>query len=79
MKAIWAVSFGPEDGIRSGWCQVANTYKDGSRLMDKTFVEMKLFQVKPDKLELFETKVEAMFDLSLPEDLADFVEFTRYG
>ena len=22
---------------------------------------------------------EAMFDLSLPEDLADFVEFTRYG
>lgn len=28
--------------------------------MDKTFIEMKLFQVKPDKLEQFETKIEEM-------------------
>ena len=27
--------------------------------MDKTFIEMKLFQVKPDKLEQFETKIGA--------------------
>ena len=39
----------------------SNSKKDGSRLMDKTFIEMKLFQVKPDKLEQFETKVEEMF------------------
>ncbi len=28
--------------------------------MNKTFIEMKLFQVKPDKLEQFETKIEEM-------------------
>ena len=28
--------------------------------MDKTFIEMKLFQVKPDKLEQFEEKIEEM-------------------
>ena len=28
--------------------------------MDKTFIEMKLFQVKPDKLEQFETMIEEM-------------------
>ena len=28
--------------------------------MNKTFIEMKLFQVKPDKLELFEAKIEDM-------------------
>ena len=28
--------------------------------MDKSFVEMKLFQVKPDKVEQFETMVEEM-------------------
>ena len=28
--------------------------------MEKTFVEMKLFQVKPDKLERFETMMEEM-------------------
>ncbi len=26
--------------------------------MKKTFIEMKLFQVKPDKLEQFEAKIE---------------------
>ena len=30
------------------------------REMDKRFVEMKLFQVKPDKVEQFETMVEEM-------------------
>ena len=28
--------------------------------MQKTFIEMKLFQVKPDKLEQFEEKIEEM-------------------
>lgn len=28
--------------------------------MNKTFIEMKLFQVKPDKLEQFEEKIEEM-------------------
>lgn len=28
--------------------------------MEKTFVEMKLFQVKPDRLEQFEAKIEEM-------------------
>ena len=28
--------------------------------MKKTFIEMKLFQVKPDKLEQFEAKIEEM-------------------
>ena len=28
--------------------------------MEKTFIEMKLFQVKPDKLEQFEEKIEEM-------------------
>ena len=28
--------------------------------MDKTFIEMKHFQVKPDKLEQFETMIEEM-------------------
>ena len=28
--------------------------------MDKTFIEMKLFQVKPDKLEQFEEKIKEM-------------------
>ena len=28
--------------------------------MKKTFIEMKLFQVKPDKLEQFEAKIEVM-------------------
>ena len=28
--------------------------------MDKTFIEMKLFQVKPDKLEQFESKIAEM-------------------
>ena len=28
--------------------------------MDKSFVEIKLFQVKPDKLEQFETIIEKM-------------------
>ena len=28
--------------------------------MEKTFVEMKLFQVKPDRLEQFETMIEEM-------------------
>ena len=28
--------------------------------MEKTFVEMKLFQVKPDRLEKFEAKIEEM-------------------
>ena len=28
--------------------------------MKKTFIEMKLFQVKPDKIEQFETKIEEM-------------------
>ena len=30
------------------------------RVMNKTFIEMKLFQVKPDKLEQFEAKIEEM-------------------
>ena len=34
-------------------------YSEG-HVMDKTFIEMKLFQVKPDKLEQFETKIEEM-------------------
>ena len=29
--------------------------------MEKTFIEMKLFQVRPDKLNQFETKIEDMF------------------
>ena len=29
-------------------------------IMKKTFIEMKLFQVKPDKLEQFEAKIEEM-------------------
>ena len=29
-------------------------------IMNKTFIEMKLFQVKPDKLEQFEEKIEEM-------------------
>ena len=28
--------------------------------MNKTFIEMKLFQVKPDKLEQFEEMIEEM-------------------
>ena len=28
--------------------------------MEKTFIEMKLFQVKPDKLDQFEVKIEEM-------------------
>ena len=28
--------------------------------MKKTFIEMKIFQVKPDKLEQFEAKIEEM-------------------
>ena len=28
--------------------------------MKKTFIEMKLFQVKPDRLEQFEAKIEEM-------------------
>ena len=30
------------------------------RIMKKTFIEMKLFQVKPDRLEQFEAKIEEM-------------------
>ena len=30
--------------------------------MEKTFIEMKLFQVKPDKLDQFETKIEEMIE-----------------
>ena len=33
--------------------------------MNKTFIEMKLFQVKPDKLEQFEEKIEEMSDNQL--------------
>lgn len=29
--------------------------------MEKTFIEVKLFQVRPDKLDQFETKIEEMF------------------
>ena len=29
-------------------------------IMKKTFIEMKLFQVKPDRLEQFEAKIEEM-------------------
>ncbi len=29
--------------------------------MEKTFIEMKLFQVRPDKIDQFETKIEEMF------------------
>ena len=29
-------------------------------MMKKTFIEMKLFQVKPDRLEQFEAKIEEM-------------------
>ena len=32
----------------------------GGRIMKKTFIEMKLFQVKPDRLEQFEAKIEEM-------------------
>ncbi len=32
----------------------------GGRVMKKTFIEMKLFQVKPDRLEQFEEKIEEM-------------------
>ena len=31
--------------------------------MDKSFVEVKLFQVKPDKLEQFEAMVNEMSDI----------------
>ena len=30
------------------------------RIMKKTFIEMKLFQVKPDRIEQFEAKIEEM-------------------
>ena len=33
--------------------------------MKKTFIEMKLFQVKPDKLEQFEAKIEDMSAIQL--------------
>ena len=33
--------------------------------MNKTFIEVKLFQVKPDKLEQFEEKIEEMSDNQL--------------
>ena len=32
----------------------------GGCIMKKTFIEMKLFQVKPDRLEQFESKIEEM-------------------
>jgi len=32
----------------------------GGRVLNKTFIEMKLFQVKPDRLGQFETKIEEM-------------------
>jgi hypothetical protein len=32
----------------------------GVSIMKKTFIEMKLFQVKPDRLEQFEAKIEEM-------------------
>ncbi|MCR5652522.1 MAG: hypothetical protein K6F88_01845 [Ruminococcus sp.] len=35
-------------------------YAFGGRIMEKTFIEMKLFQVKPDRLEQFEAKIEEM-------------------
>ena len=31
--------------------------------MKKTFIEMKLFQVKPDRLEQFEAKIEEMSEI----------------
>ena len=37
----------------------------GGRIMKKTFIEMKLFQVKPDRLEQFETKIEEMSPVDL--------------
>ena len=35
-------------------------YAFGGRIMEKTFIEMKLFQVKPDRHEQFEAKIEEM-------------------
>ena len=39
--------------------EFTNTICEG-RIMKKTFIEMKLFQVKPDRLEQFEAKIEEM-------------------
>ena len=33
--------------------------------MDKSFIDVKLFQVKPDKLEQFDTKIEEMSAIQL--------------
>ena len=35
--------------------------------MKKTFIEMKLFQVKPDRHEQFEAKIEEMSSNQLPK------------
>ena len=42
----------------SGFVNISKNY--GENAMNKTFIEMKLFQVKPYKLEQFEAKIEEM-------------------
>ena len=46
--------------------------------MDKTFIEMKLFQVKPDKLEQFETKIEEMTTKQLKCDGCISLKYYSY-
>ncbi|MBQ1366632.1 MAG: hypothetical protein IIY45_00875 [Firmicutes bacterium] len=47
--------------------------------MKKTFIEMKLFQVKPDRLEQFEAKIEEMSANQLQcEDCLSLKYFKRF-
>ena len=39
--------------------------RQGEKAMEKSFVEVKLFQVKPDKLEQFEAMVNEMSDMQM--------------
>ena len=45
--------------------------------MKKTFIEMKLFQVKPDKLEQFETKIEEILHISLNAKVVYLLSISR--
>ena len=48
-------------------------------IMKKTFIEMKLFQVKPDRLEQFEAKIEEMSAIQLKcEGCISLTYFKRF-
>ena len=49
--------------------------------MKKTFIEMKLFQVKPDRLEQFEAKIKEIDGIELgepPRELTKIVKCVKY-